>query len=233
MSWWSDNVTSRTSEWADKIQGGIDDLSGKTGEKAAGQASEVQQSALLEQLNYLKEINALPQEYKEQALTKMNELYSGGPGTMPSAEFSQSDMISQAKNSPLYNEMIGNLGAGEDAIMRNAAATGGLRSGNVQGALADYNTSVRNQALTQSYGQVQADQQNLYNRQMGQYGMGLQGLQGLAGLDTGQGQIAQATGDIGNVQAQGIMNAASSRTAGTGNILNSILGLGAIMSVAD
>ena len=51
----------------------------------------------------------------------------------------QQELIDYARQSPLYAAIMGNLRHGEDSITRNAAATGGLRSGGVQENLASLN----------------------------------------------------------------------------------------------
>jgi hypothetical protein len=104
---------------------------------------------------------------------------------------------------------MGARGAGEEAIMRGAGATGGLRSGNVQEALYDYNVGLQNTALTQAYSQQQAEEDR-----------SLRELRGLAGLETGTGQIAQTIGDIGRTEAMGITGAAQARQQGMQNLMN-------------
>lgn len=182
------------------LGGAYDDITGKTAEEAAKRAGATEAQAMLEQLDYLKEINRLPQQYKEQALTELAGLYGEDGGA------NQQALIDRAKASPLYQQIMGGRAQGEEAVMRNAAVTGGLRSGNVQSAMYDYNTQLANQALTQSYGQQ------------------LQGLQGLAGLPTNEGQIGQTMANIGSAKADAIMGAANARQQGTQNIMN--LGLG-------
>lgn len=110
--------------------------------------------------------------------------------------FGQQDLIQQAMTSPLYGAMMGGREAGEEAIMRQAAATGGLRSGNVQEAMYDYNTRLQNQALLQSY-----------NEQ-------LQGLRGLAGLPSYAPQIASGMAGIGQTLGAGISGAGETRALG-------------------
>jgi len=189
------------------VKGAYEDISGKTAEDAAKRASATQASAMLEQLDYLKEINKMPQQYREAALKEMSER------TQPGGTPSQAERIGLAKESPLYAEIMGSRKAGEEGILRGAAATGGLRSGNVQENLYDYNVGLQNTALTQSYNQQQAEEDRRLNE-----------LRGLAGLDTGTTQIAQTMGDIGGVKAAGITAEAQARTQGTSNIMN--LGLG-------
>lgn len=203
-------ATGATTAAADAATGGyigetINDLTGKTGEEAAIAASNASAAAELQKLNYLKEINKLPQEYKEKALTQLASIFGIGGDTS-----GQQNMINQAKASPLYSEIMGGLQSGEESIMRNAAMTGGLRSGNTQGALADYATQLRNKALSDSYGQQ------------------LSGLTGLAGLNTNESGIANSMSNIGQIQSQGILGAAQSKAAGTQNTINTLLGLGGL-----
>lgn len=177
----------------------------RSADKAAGaaiQASETEATAQREALDYLKEINKLPQEFREQALMQLGGLYGleGGVG-------SQDELIQRAIDSPLYQEIMGGLDVGEEAILRNAAATGGLRSGNVNYNLADYGTRLQNQALLKSYNQQ------------------LQGLHGLSGLSTNENQIAQLISGIGGTLASGQTASAQAKQAGTQNLLNAIPGL--------
>lgn len=65
---------------------------------------------------------------------------------------SQQGMIDQARQSPLYSAIMGTQEAGEESIMRNAAMTGGFRSGNMKSNFMDFNQRLEEQALLQSYG---------------------------------------------------------------------------------
>jgi hypothetical protein len=203
-----EGVVSQAQDIAGKVESISEDISGKTAEEAARRASATEASAMLEQLDYLKEINKLPQQYREQALAEMSQRLQ--PGGTPT----QAERIGLAKESPIYAEIMGARGSGEEAILRGAGATGGLRSGNVQEALYDYNVGLKNTALTQAYNQQQAEEDRRLNE-----------LRSLAGLDTGTTQIAQTMGDIGGVRAAGITAGAQARTQGTANLMN--LGLGA------
>jgi len=154
---------------------------GGSDDGGAKKAAKIQARSQTEALNYLRETEALPQQFREGALTQLGGLYGleGGEGD-------QQALIDRAIQSPLYGALMGGQQLGEEAIMRNAAMTGGLRSGNVQGAMYDYNTQLQNQALLASY-----------NEQ-------LQGIQGLAGLPSNANQIAAGMAGIGQTQAQGI-----------------------------
>lgn len=97
---------------------------------------------------------------------------------------------------------------GEQGILQNAAATGGLRGGNVQGALAQFRPSLLNQLIESQYGKLAGltsmggtAAQNLLS--MGQ--------QTAAGLATAEQQAAANVGNfitqMGAAQAGGILGA--------------------------
>ncbi len=180
---------------------------GNSAADASRDAANISAKAQMEALDYLKQTEAIPQELREGALTQLGGLYGlndqGG----------QQQLINQAQNSPLYSAIMGGQQAGEQSILRNAAATGGLRSGGSVGALTDYGSQLQNQALLTSYN----DQ--------------LQGLQGLAGLGSNSNTIAQQMGNIGATQAAGITAGANAQQQATGTGINTILGgLGLFMS---
>ncbi|UOF77221.1 putative ejection protein [Caudoviricetes sp.] len=81
----------------------------------------------------------------------------------------QSAAIAQLNNSPYMQEL---MKQGESAILQNASATGGLRGGNTQGALAQFRPGMLNQLIQQQYanlGGLSAMGFNA-NSQLGQYG---------------------------------------------------------------
>ena len=100
-------------------------------------------------------------------------------------------VVDIARESPLYNAILSNRQAGEEAILRGASATGGLRGGATISDLTRYNTNLENEALLTSY-------QNI---------MG--GLSSLAGAQGYAPQIAQQYSNIG--QTLGAGEAAGSR----------------------
>lgn len=59
--------------------------------------------------------------------------------------------LSQIRNSPAFTGM---KKEGENAILQNASATGGLRGGNVQGALAQFDESLLGRLIDQQYGRL-------------------------------------------------------------------------------
>jgi len=166
---------------------------------ASRQAAEAQETgtaqiveAQREALEYLKEREQLPQQFREGALGRIAGLYGleGGEG-------SQEELISQARLSPIYEAILSSRDAGEESILRNRSVTGGLRSGASIGDLTNYNQQLENQALLTAYNQQ------------------LQGLQGLAMLPSNAGAIAQQIGGIGQTLGQGTMAAGQTRAQGT------------------
>ena len=204
------------------VFGGGDDAADASREAADTSAdatirgAEIAAESQREGLDYLKEREALPRQFSEEALKGLGGLYGleGGTGN-------QQDLINRAVSSPLYKAIMGGQKFGEDSILRNAAMTGGFRSGNTQANLYDYNTQLQNKALLDSYNQQ------------------LQGLTGLAGLPSNANQIATMTGNIGqtlgqgqatagNIISQGQVASAQAQEAGSQQVFNNLLGLGTL-----
>lgn len=89
---------------------------------------------------------------------------------------------------------------GENAILQNASATGGLRGGNTQGALAQFRPQLLNQLVQQQYANLGGLTQMGQASAAGQAQAGLQSGSNIAGLYGQQGQ-AQAGGYLGKASA--------------------------------
>lgn len=146
---------------------------------------------------------------------------SGQPqgGGQPQAQVgggagSTQDFMDRVRQSPLYEAILGGQQAGEEAILRQAGATGGLRSGNVQHNLYDYNTQLQNRALLESYNQQ------------------VSGLQGLAQTPSNANAIASGMAGIGNTLAQGQIAGAQAQQAGQQQQFGNIMGIGSIAADA-
>lgn len=161
---------------------------------AATQGAALTAAGQTEALNYLKQTEALPQELREGALTTLGGLY--GLGGNPQ------DALAKITGSAAYQNVMSSLGAGEEAILRNASATGGLRSGNVNDALARYSGELQQQA----------------------FGQGLQGLQSLAQLPSNANNIANGMAGIGQTLGQGQVAAGQAQQAGRGLALSAAVG---------
>lgn len=138
--------------------------------------------------------NRIPQESRQLKNESLREIIEKGltgeytpEDPIEAQKRAQQEIIDRAMGSPLYSTM---LKEGEDAILRNASATGGLRSGNVQEGLYD----AQNRALL-----------NLYNKEL----MGLSSFVGggdqytmpISNLISGMGQT-WAQGTVAKGQAQ-------------------------------
>lgn len=177
---------------------------------------------------------------------------------LPNPQLDQAQLVNQAQESALYDAMLGGLDASEEAILRNQAATGGLRSGDTQSALAQNAQDLQNEALLRSYNEQRALEQQQYgrdvaanqeayargiygnqtgynraldeyNRQIAERQMYEAGLQGLAfGAPNYTNQIANTIGGIGTTLSQGEIAAAQARQQGQQNQYNNLLGLGGL-----
>jgi len=208
--------------------GGLENVyGGLTGENAADaakEAAEIQAAAQMAALEYLKETEALPQAFREGALTELGAYYgigidpeTGGFTSIEATRPSQEQMIQDAMASPLYSSIMGTREAGEEALARRAAAGSGLRGGATTASLVDYNTQLSNEALLRGYeGQQQQEAQRL------------SGLGQLAQLPSNATNIAQMTSNIGATQASGITGAAQAEQ----QALGTLLGLGGTLGAA-
>lgn len=101
---------------------------------------------------------------------------------------------------------------GEDAILANASATGGLRGGNVQGALAQFRPQLLSQMIESQFQKLGGITQ-----------MGQASATGQASLGMQQGQnIAQLLAQQGQAQAGGILGGARADMLGTASILQGL-----------
>lgn len=164
--------------------------------EGAATAAGYQQSAL----DYLKEVEKVPQQYRTAGTEALGALYGLG-----SPEQNQA-AIGRYQDSPINQLMMQNtdasLRAGEQGIARNATATGGLRGGDVQRSMYDYNTMFKNQQ----------QQQMLSNY--------LSGLGGMSQLQTNPEAIYTGTANIGNTLASGQIAGGQARQQGAANFAN-------------
>lgn len=124
----------------------------------------------------------------------------------------QQKAIDALKNSAQFGELTRQ---GENSILQNASATGGLRGGNVQASLAQFRPQLLSQMIEQQYGRLGGIAQLGQASAAGQASAGLQTGSNIANL-YGQQGAAQA----GNALAQGQANAnfASGITGGIGQL---------------
>jgi len=180
--------------------------SGKKAAAATQQAANVAAQAQQQGMGIMQQEADLMNQYRQPALAGLSQYFMQPQD--------QAAMIEEARMSPLYQAIMGTRRGGEDAIARNASMTGGLRSGNTNAAMYDFNTQLENKALLDSY-----------NAQLGERDFRVSGMAGLAGLPSYAPQLAEMTSGIGMTQAQGIQGAAQAREIAGQNRSNNILGL--------
>jgi hypothetical protein len=131
----------------------------------------------------------------------------------------QQAYVAGQEQSPLFQAIARQ---GEEALLQNASATGGLRGGNVQGALAQFRPQLLNQFLEQQYGRL-GGMTTLGQRSAAGVGAaGMESAGDIAGLLEKSGR-AQAGGILGSANA---FNTALSQVTGfaTGPTGQRILG---------
>ena len=166
------------------VVGGTSLVSSAVGSKAAKSAGQLQydasQAGIAETKAAREEMRTLLQPYVAAGgpalQAQMGALGLAGPEA-------QQAYVSQQEQSPIFQALAGQ---GEEAILQNASATGGLRGGNVQGALAQFRPALLNQFLEQQYGRLG--------------GMTALGQQSAAGVGTSG---MQSAGSIADLLAQG------------------------------
>ncbi len=168
--------------------------SGKAAEKAAEAQSEASEAGIAEQRRQFDKLTELLSPYTKAGpgalAAQQNILGLGGAEAQRSA-------ISGIEQSPYFQATARQ---GESAILQNASATGGLRGGNTQGALAQFRPQLLNQLVQQQYqnlGGITSLGQNAAAQQ------GNAGMQSAANIGNllQQGGAAQAGGYLGKAQA--------------------------------
>jgi len=166
------------------VVGGTSVASSAVGSKAAKGAGQLQYDASMagveETRGAREEMRALLEPYVAAGgpalQAQMGALGLAGPEA-------QQAYVAQQEQSPAFQALARQQ---EEAILQNASATGGLRGGNVQGALAQFRPQLLNQFLEQQYGRLG--------------GLTSLGQQSAAGVGTSG---MQSAGSIADLLAQG------------------------------
>jgi hypothetical protein len=166
------------------VVGGTSLASSAVGSKAAKSAGQLQydasQAGIAETRAAREEMRGLLEPY----------VAAGGPALQAqmaalglAGPEAQQEYVAQQEQSPAFQALARQQ---EEALLQNASATGGLRGGNVQGALAQFRPALLNQFLEQQYGRLG--------------GMTSLGQQSAAGVGTSG---MQSAGSIADLLAQG------------------------------
>lgn len=165
--------------------------------KKAGQAqSEASMAGIAEQRAAREEMRRLLEPYVAAGSPAL-KAQMAALGLMGPEE--QAAFVAQQEQSPIFQSLAKQQ---EEAILQQASATGGLRGGNVQGALAQFRPALLNQFLTQQYerlgGMTTLGQQSAA-------GVGSAGMTSAAGIADllGQAGAAKAGAALGSAQAWG------------------------------
>ncbi len=198
--------------WALIASVGLSLLGAEQKRKSASQASSAQQQSyqmgIDEQRRQFDELRKLLQPYTEAGLPALKQqqalLGLEGPEAQQAA-------ISAIENQPGFQSMIQQ---GENAMLQNAAATGGLRGGNLQGAMAQFRPQMLSQAI-----------QDQYSRLGGMTTLGQQSAAGVgsAGMQTGRG-ISDLFGQMGAARAGGYLGQAKAQQQMIGSLAQGIGG---------
>lgn len=187
--------------------------------KSAGQAqAEAAQAGVAEQ-RAATEMVVAEQRAAREELRKLLEPYVAAGGPALQAQMGalglrgpgeQAAFVAQQEQSPIFQALARQ---GEEAMLQQASATGGLRGGNLQGALAQFRPALLNQFLTQQYerlgGMTELGQRSAAGvGAAGQAAAGAIGQAGMAGAENignllGQAGAARAGAALGAGQAWG------------------------------
>lgn len=168
-------------------------LSSRAAGKAAGQQADAAQAGIEEQRRQFDKLQELLAPYVQAgqpALQAQQALLGlGGPEA-------QQQAIAQLEGSPMFQALARQ---GEEAMLQQASATGGLRGGNLQGALAQFRPQMLAQAI-----------EDQYSRLGGMTALGQQSAAGVgsAGMQSA-GQIAGLLGQQGAARAGGTLGRAA------------------------
>ena len=178
------------------------------------------QTAMQNSFNEFKALYTPTIEAGNAALTSKEDLMG------MNGEEAQKAAVEAISNNP---QLLEQMKQGENAMTQNASATGGLRGGNLQGAMAQYRPGMVNAAIDQKYGQLNG---------LISAGQNAAGMVGNANM--------QLTGQMGNMNLQqagldgmiaglptGWENFGASLFTGLGSGLGTYAGLGGTFGIGD
>ena len=203
--------------------------------QAANTQAAAQGQAVAEHQRQFAEIQKLLKPYITAGKPNLTQLYiQAGPGALQGMQSlaglrgaaEQQKAIQGIEQGAQFQELAKQ---GEQGILQNASATGGLRGGNVQAALSQFRPALLNQLIESQYGKLagltslgSTSAENLLRigqaSAAGTAAAGQQSAQNIGNLMVGQGQ-AQAAGIIGSAQAnaQGAMGVTNAVQGGFQN----------------
>ena len=150
---------------------------------------------------------------REEMRTLLNPYVSAGTPALQaqmaalglSGPEAQQAYVTEQEQSPIFQALARQ---GEEGLLQNASATGGLRGGNVQGALAQFRPALLNQFLEQQYGRLAG---------LSTLGQASAAGVGTAGMQSAN-QIGNAYTQAGQARAGSIMGQAGAFNQALGTI---------------
>lgn len=165
-------------------------------------------AAQKEALEYLKEIDALPRQYRDQAMNQMANIYGFGENGAQG----QQDFYAGLENDPFYKQIMSTMGDREEAYLRGQSATGQLRGAESIMGLGDIAADTRNQAFA------------------GAYGNQLSGIQSLMGLPDYTEGIYNGMVGIGDTEGRGIIGVGQAEQEAEQAGWNNLLGTASLFT---
>lgn len=184
------------------------------GKEAVGEAAGIQagaaQAGIEEQRRQFDAIQKLLQPYAEAGTGALagQQAFLGLRG--PEAERAAIERIRGGETFQALAQQ------GEEALLQRASATGGLRGGNIQGALAQFRPALLSSLLEQQYGRLGG---------LTTLGQNAAAGVGNAGMQTGT-NVANLLGRQGQAQAGGVLGEQGALTGGIGKAFGAIQGAG-------
>jgi hypothetical protein len=186
------------------VVGGTQLVGGIMQADAAGEAAGIQagaaQAGISEQRRQFDALQALLKPYTEAGVPALEQQQAFLGLRGPEAERAAIERISGGER---FQELTRQ---GEEALLQRASATGGLRGGNIQGALAQFRPQVLNSLIEEQYGRLGG---------MTTLGQRSAAGVGAAGMETGV-NVANLLGQQGAAQAGGVLGEAKAY----GQVLN-------------
>lgn len=185
-----------------------------TGVTAAETAAAAQTEATQQAIDFQKQMFE-----KQQAL--MDPYVQAGTGALKQQQALSGALGPQAQQAAITNIQAGPgfqsaLQQGETSLLQNAAATGGVRGGNVQGALAQFSPQLLSQAIDQRYAQLG-----------GLSGLGQASAAGVGAAGMGLGQnVGAGLSRMGDIQAQQALGSYGLQRAFIGDVFGGVMELG-------
>lgn len=174
-------------------------FSGITSKKASKKAQKAQENAYQAAL-------AQDQSQFDQTQANFKPFLDAGTGALSGVQDLlglngndvQGSAISALQASPAFTSLDS---AGQDAILQNASATGGVRGGNVNSSLANFRSSLLSNVIQQQLGNLGGLVNNGLGATNNLGALGAQNSAAVSNLLLGQGNV-QASGILGRQQIQ-------------------------------